>query len=375
MEHEQVDNYRQARDPSLLANADAVLICEPSAEHTPDLNSGEKQLLADALISHRLTGVVLSSDTSGVVSGEDDALFYVPADISPEELWGRVSTIRRYRPLLKRMEDQVHIMQRLGKKLNQQFVEVDQELRLASRLQRDFLPRDFPEVGDVRFATLYRPASWVSGDVYDVRRLDEKHIGFLVADAVGHGVAAGLLTMFIRQAVAGKRIYDNDYVIVPPSEVLESLNMDLAHQELPNCQFVTACYGTINVENHEVTLARGGHPHPVYVQKSGHCVETRSVGGLLGVFPDETFPSTTFTLQAGDKLVIYSDGMEDVVVDPGPNNEEKMHFTDAFRKIASRPAKACIQALGAHLDRSEGSLQPSDDQTCLVIERLESKAQ
>jgi len=262
VEHERVENYRQARDPSLLAKADAVLICDSYTGDMPDPSNGEKQLLADALISHRLTGVVLSSDTSGAVSGEDDALFYVSADISPEELWGRISTVRRYRPLLKQMEDRVHVMQRLGKKLNQQFVEVDQELRLASRLQRDFLPRVFPEVGDIRFATLYRPASWVSGDVYDVRRLDEKHIGFLVADAVGHGVAAGLLTMFIRQAVIGKRIYDDGYVIVPPSEVLEALNTDLAHQELPNCQFVTACYGTINLETHEVNFARGGHPHP-----------------------------------------------------------------------------------------------------------------
>jgi len=67
---------------------------------------------------------------------------------------------------------------------------VDQELRLDSRLQRDFLPKQLPTVGDIRFHVLYRPATWVCGDVYDVQRLDERFIGFYLADAVGHGVAA-----------------------------------------------------------------------------------------------------------------------------------------------------------------------------------------
>ena len=61
---------------------------------------------------------------------------------------------------------------------------LDEELRLASKLQRDFLPRSLPEIGRVRFHTLFRPAGYVSGDLYDVARLDEKHVGFFVADAV-----------------------------------------------------------------------------------------------------------------------------------------------------------------------------------------------
>src|SRR4029078_8146606 len=157
-------------------------------------------------------------------------------------------------------------MQRLGKRLNQQFVEVDQELRLASRLQQDFLPRSFPEVGEVRFAALYRPATWVSGDVYDVRRLDETRVNFYLADAVGHGVAAGLLTMFIRQSIVGKRVEQDSYQVIPCDEVLGTLNNQLAEQELPNCQFVTACYGVVDAHKSIVTFARGGHPHPVHVR-------------------------------------------------------------------------------------------------------------
>lgn len=300
----------------------------------------------------------------------EDALVPAGPEISADELWGRLITIRQYRPMLRRMESQVNVMQRLGKKLNQQFVEVDQELRLASRLQRDFLPKSMPRVGDIRFAALFRPATWVSGDIYDVRRLDESHLSFYLADAVGHGVAAGLLTMFIRQAVTGKHVGRDRYKIIPPDQVLAHLNTQLAQQELPNCQFVTACYGTIDSRTHEVAFSRGGHPHPLLAAPDGTCTEIRTVGGLLGVFPAEQFPSTRVHIKPGEKFIIYSDGLEDVIFTGGHEETENPKFNPAFRAALAHPADQCIAALTDLIEHTEGSLQPSDDQTCIVLERL-----
>ena len=65
-----------------------------------------------------------------------------------------------------------------------QITQIDEEMRLAARLQVDFLPRTLPEVDGVAFNVFFRPASYVSGDIYDVTRLDEDHIGFFVADAL-----------------------------------------------------------------------------------------------------------------------------------------------------------------------------------------------
>jgi serine phosphatase RsbU (regulator of sigma subunit) len=301
----------------------------------------------------------------------DDEIAFMPVrqDVSAEELWGRVATIRQYRPLLAQMEAQVTGMQRLGKRLNQQFVEVDQELRLASRLQRDFLPRRLPEVGDLKFTAFYRPASWVSGDVYDVQRLDENHLGFYLADAVGHGVAAGLLTVFIKQAMIGKRITRERYEIVPPSEVLETLNSQLTEQELPNCQFVTAAYAVIHAETHELTYARGGHPHPIRIAPDGTCAESRTPGGLLGVFPNETYPSTKLVLGPGEKFVIYSDGLEDHILERIGRDQRKLAFTESFQAMARLDIDGFMQAFTEQLDQSEGSLAPHDDMTMVVVER------
>lgn len=364
------DTCRQACEPSLLTRADAVIICKPEL-HTRAAGPAvhhELKLLADALASHRLMGVILSPGTLGVVPGGDDPLVCLPQETSADELWGRIATVEQYRPLLRRIEEQVNGMQKLGKKLNEQFVEVDQELRLASRLQRDFLPKQLPAVGDIRFHALYRPATWVSGDVYDIQRLDENCIGFYLADAVGHGVAAGLLTMFIKQAVMGKIVRQDGYVIVPPEDVLERLNSRLADQQLPNCQFVTACYGTINLETHEICMARAGHPHPIHVGADGSCAEVRTVGGLLGIFREETFPSTRLVLEPGEKFVIYSDGLEDLIR-CRHEEQEQSEFTHEFLDLAPKPGPQFIRAVEEHLNQTEGSLQPADDMTLIVVER------
>ncbi len=357
----------QACDPGLVSRVEAVLVCEAGLG---EQNLSELELLADAMVSSRLRGVFVSPDTSGVVPGVRDAFVTVPAEASADELWGRLATIREYRPLLAEMEQQVAGMQRLGKKLNQQFVEVDQELRLASRLQRDFLPKAFPEIGDLRFAALYRPASWVSGDVYDVQRLDESRIGVYLADAVGHGVAAGLLTMFIKQAVTGKRIAGDHYVLVPPHEVLAALNAQLSDQQLPNCQFVTACYALVDAATHELVFSRGGHPYPIHVGPDGSCREARTTGGLLGIFPGEEFPSNRLLLEPGAKFIIYSDGLEDVLLSRESPGDGAWRFSRRLQEIAGLPLHDFLRAVTLEVEQSEGSLQPRDDMTMIVLERL-----
>ncbi len=355
----------EARESSRLRDADAVVLCASGEEGEHELS-----LLAEALTSRNLMAMVVDPHHPPISQQAGDVFIDTPADTSGDELWGRLIMMREYRPILSRMERQVDSMQRLGRKLNQQFVEVDQELRLASRLQRDFLPKVLPEVGSYRFASLFRPANWVSGDVYDIARLDESAVGFYLADAVGHGVAAGLLTMFIKHAVVGKRITQNGYAIVPPHEVLGVLNQEIARQELPHCQFVTACYGHVDTATHELSFARGGHPHPIHVSARGEAVEVRNVGGLLGVFPDEEYATTSLVMEPGEKFIVYSDGLEDTILSRREREQGCVEFSDAFHEMFRLPAQECLDALATVIDQAEGSLEPLDDMTCIIVERL-----
>jgi sigma-B regulation protein RsbU (phosphoserine phosphatase) len=363
-----VGSLQEARDPAVLANVEAVVLCEQQEANARQLVNRAAFLLADALVNHHLLGLVFSPGTCGVVPGCGDVFIQVPTDLSADELRGWLGALRHFRPHLRHMAQQLVAMQRLGRRVNEDLLEMDQELRLAGRLQRDFLPKSFPELADVRFVAMFRPATSVSGDIYDVRQFDDRHVSFFLADAMGHGVAAGLLTMFIKEAIIGRRVRDNQSQVPSPSEVLTSLNADLAAQDLPNCQFVTACFGHVDVASHEVVFARAGHPHPLHLSAAGRNREVETVGGLLGVFAEGDFPSTSLTLEPGDKLLIYSDGMEESVFS-GREPDGRLILAPAFSEAVRLPAKECLDALASHLDGAEGSLQPADDQSCLLIER------
>lgn len=291
-----------------------------------------------------------------------------PMTASREDIAARLSTFARFAPLIKRLDRELHHLQRLGKRLNHHFADIDAEMRLAGRLQRDFLPRTLPAIPPLSFETLFRPASWVSGDVYDVFRIDERHVGLFVADAVGHGLAAGLLTMFLRQALVTKRIDGQNYDLIEPCDAISNLHRSLVQQALPNCWFVTASYAVINTTSLELTHARGGHPYPLHITADGKINELQTPGGLLGLSDiEDNFGQQKIALNAGDKVVFYSDGLESHLV-TARTSDTAVEFTPQLLEWAKLPAKGFIQALSKHLDRHEGSLNPPDDMTSVVIQ-------
>jgi sigma-B regulation protein RsbU (phosphoserine phosphatase) len=294
---------------------------------------------------------------------------WLAPDVSLDEIVGKVGTLARYAPLIHGFERELEHMQRLGTQLNHYFNEIDQEMRLAGRLQRDFLPRTLLNVPPYRFHAVYRPASWVSGDMYDAFRIDETHIGMFVADAMGHGVAAGLLTMFLRQALVAKRVAGSSYTILTPGEALTNLHDCLVRQKLPNCQFVTAAYGIIDLTQRELTVARAGHPYALHVDAHGQLQEIRSEGSLLGLadIPGE-FEETRVLLCPGEKIVLYTDGVEDVFIAHREEAGDDTTFTPSLKEWISRPAGDFVRAVEDHLDCQQGSLHPADDVTVLAVE-------
>jgi serine phosphatase RsbU (regulator of sigma subunit) len=242
--------------------------------------------------------------------------------------------------------------------------ELAQEMHLAARLQRDFLPRRLPEVGPVRFAVLYRPLGWVSGDIYDVTRLDETHLGFYVADAVGHGLPAALLTMFIKKAFQSKRILGDTYEIVPPEVSLSELNKDICQQAIASCPFCTAVYCVLDLGSMTMTYARAGHPEAVLLRAGGGVERLMAPGTLLGILPEATFESRQVRLNRGDRLVLYTDGAEVALCGPkpAPGAVEK-----ALAKWGHLTREEFILRLSAHFDRHGGD-DIQDDITVVVVD-------
>jgi len=287
-------------------------------------------------------------------------------EITMDELWGRICSMLNFSPLFDRIETYMGRLEKWALSINTQFEELHQEVRLAWRVQQDFLPKKLPRSPRLRFGALYRPASWVSGDTYDLFQLDERHIGFYIADVVGHGVAAGLMTMFVKRALVTKEILGQSYRLLEPGQAMARLNADLCDMELPEQQFVTACYGLIDVQTCETTIARAGHPLPILIEGDGKLSRIESAGSLLGVFAEADFDQAKCRLAPGNKLVVFSDGLEQAFGE----SEGEAKMLEEVGKIAHLPADQMTDALSALLDCQACSLHPADDITAIVIECL-----
>ncbi|MFH1748981.1 MAG: SpoIIE family protein phosphatase [Planctomycetota bacterium] len=324
--------------------------------------------LLEQLIGKKIATLVWGTPDNVRWAGGPMVDWIDPAD-SLDEVVGRLCTLNHYVPLIRRFERELDHLHRLGDQLNRYFSEIDQEMRLAGRLQRDFLPRELPELPDLSFATIYRPASWVSGDMYDVFRIDENHLGLFVADAMGHGVAAGLLTMFMRHALVTKVVEGSSYSIVSPAQVLGNLHECLMRQKLPSCQFVTAAYAILETDTRVLRLSRAGHPYPLHITANGTIHELNPGGGLLGladVKPD--FEEALIGLEPGDRVIFFTDGLEEDFFITPENPSDYHEHTDLLRNLARCNIEEFMSSLSDYLDQKAGSLHPMDDVTVLGVE-------
>ena len=300
--------------------------------------------------------------------------------VSVDELWTRISVNLSYRkgsssiavkPVIpprpkntistNKMEEQHAMTKVLADNLTEQ-------LRLAGLVQQDFLPAKLPNTDEVQWATIFLPAEWVSGDIYDIVRIDEQHIGFYVADIVGHGMPAALLTIFLKQALVMRETIDNNYHIFSPVEVMNNLNLRMTAQKLSGYQFATCCYCLLNTKTLQLTYSRGGHPYPVLIRPGKEPEQLQTRGSLLGIFEQAEYVQGTVQLQPGDKLLLYSDGTEPFIGRFDDNG--CFGFNNEFCNIIDSPLDDMVDSINT--DIQSRTIEPSelDDITLIGLEIL-----
>ena len=229
---------------------------------------------------------------------------------SEEDLAARISTMIGMRNSLESLhQNSATAARSADEKLAAQY---QQQLRQASQVQRELLPHSLPRFGDLTFEALYRAQDYVSGDIYDIRRLDHEHVAVALVDTQGHGISAALLTVFIKRALRGENRKSKMFRPPSPNDVLTRLNEELLEAELSETQFAAAVYAIINLRTRQVELARGGAPYPIYRHADGSTELIAPTGPLVGVTTSIEYSLARFKLEPGDSLVLYSDGLEQI---------------------------------------------------------------
>jgi serine phosphatase RsbU (regulator of sigma subunit)/ketosteroid isomerase-like protein len=182
---------------------------------------------------------------------------------------------------------------------------VEQELKVARRIQQASLPKEVPQLEGWQISPFYRPAREVGGDFYDFHLLSEGRLGLVVGDATGKGVPAALVmstTCGMLQAVS--QTLDSS----SPGEVLEQVNETLVAR-IPDNMFVTCFYAILEPESGSLSYANAGHDLPYLRRVGGDAEELRARGMPLGLMPGMGYEEKEIVLEEGEAVLFYSDGL------------------------------------------------------------------
>ncbi len=363
-------------DARVIASDDPVEIGMAIRESQALVLVGEptREAMAQPGIEEAVSSMIpIIALCAGAVAGQEHLAgisFAIDPSHGPEHLATALSAlIARQREVQRLQYDAISAMRHSGG-LSTEMDNIQEELQLAASVQREFLPRILPSIGGIASAALWRPASYVSGDIYNVIRLDEHHLGFLIIDAVGHGVPAALLTLIVSRGLQTKDITSTSYRILSPSETLARINSDMLSRAGRTTRFATAIYAVIDTRTHRVTVASAGHPALLRMRRGRQHEAIETHGGLLGVFEDEQFTEHSFDLELGDKLFFYSDGFEqafpELGQDPSAPRIPNRRYLDVFNEFSTaQTPKAFIDGINARLDEESEDFPQMDDLTLL----------
>jgi serine phosphatase RsbU (regulator of sigma subunit)/predicted ester cyclase len=183
---------------------------------------------------------------------------------------------------------------------------IEHELKVARSIQHASLPEEVPSLEGWQISPHYQPAREVGGDFYDFHFLSEGRVGLVVGDATGKGVPAALVmstTCGMLQAVSEASESSSS----SPGEVLKRANEALSVRIPPN-MFVTCFYAILDPGSGSLTYANAGHDLP-YLHRDGEAEELRARGMPLGLMPGMGYEEKEISLQAGESVLFYSDGL------------------------------------------------------------------
>jgi serine phosphatase RsbU (regulator of sigma subunit) len=247
---------------------------------------------------------------------------------------------------------------------------IQRQVRLAADVQRRMLPRNLPHMKPFDVAAHYAPSFELGGDFYDFLELGG-HLGVLIGDVVGKGVAAALLMSAVRAAI---RAHAQDLYHI--DEVLSRTNKALVADTLDN-EFATVWYGVADPQSLRLTYCGAGHDWPLLVRvPRDRPVEDKDVqrltadGMALGIDPVQKYPKGMFQLELGDVLVTYTDGLHDA-----QNFDGKRYGGTRLRKalvelLAAEPkatAARIVEHVIAKVRQHTGLNRRIDDITVVVM--------
>lgn len=241
---------------------------------------------------------------------------------------------------------------------------IESELKIAHTIQMSFLPKHFPPFPEKQEFDIYAaliPAKEVGGDLYDFFLLDDRRLFFSIGDVSGKGVPAALfmaVTKTLMKGIASENI--------TPSDILERTNRELCVDN-DSMMFCTVFCGILNFTTGELAYANAGHNPPLILKHESSpqwLVITPQV--MLGVLEDVGYKTQSTTLEPGESLILYTDGVTEAM-----DHEDKLYSNDRLIQTLemekSDSAQELVENIILSVREFVGAVAQSDDITVLAL--------
>lgn len=247
------------------------------------------------------------------------------------------------------------------RKLERELIErnkkMNKDLKFAKKIQEKILPKR-GNFENVRIDYLYKPSDMLSGDMFDVFIIDRDNLGIYISDVAGHGIAASIMTMFIRQTM--RAIKDD---VLSPSLALSELHRRFSMLGLESDKYFTIFYGVYNRRTKQFKFANAGHNcFPIkFNNKDIEILEMKGFPIAL-LFDELTFKEKRIELVKGDKIILYTDG----ITEAKDHNNKEFGVKGVIDTIKNSPDDILKQIENRFIYHSWG--EQDDDYALLLME-------
>jgi sigma-B regulation protein RsbU (phosphoserine phosphatase) len=254
----------------------------------------------------------------GLICAVSSILFLQLTKIDPEPFWSLFSKIGYFcivvvvivnviaygvEELQRKLKQRNQLLEQTVEKGTIALQQQEEELKRAREIQQMLLPSKLPQLPGAQISGAWQPAREVSGDYFDAIQLDEKRVGICVGDVAGKGITAALLMANLQASFRAFATAD-----ATPQVVCTKLNKFLC-ANIASGKFVTFFYAVLDAEERTLVYENAGHCPGLLIRENGAVESLRGGGAVLGALPDWVYQDYTAQLQAGDKLLLWTDGI------------------------------------------------------------------
>jgi phosphoserine phosphatase RsbU/P len=249
---------------------------------------------------------------------------------------------------------------------------IDEDLKAAAAIQRSLLPEGYHSIPNLRVAWRFNPCERIGGDIFNIQRVDEDQVGLYMLDVCGHGVPAALISVAASQFLAGPRgLLGGGCQLTSPETVLTHLDKAFPFERFDS-YFSIVCM-SIDLRHGVLTYGGAGHPPPVLLRTDGDLTVLDYRGPVIGFGWERPYGQKTLRLQAGDKIILYTDGLTENR-DRSGRAFGRERFYSMLRQFNRRPVADVVDALHTEVRRFLEGVAPDDDISLLGVEYTGSAA-